>query len=91
MLYRTYQLQDDLVAPLRALARNFDVKSQWDFGIGSFFRRRTAAALEMVSRFELSHTRPDFGITSVKVGNRDVPVEIETTLDLPFGKLLRFA
>lgn len=45
----------------------------------------------MISRFELSHKRPDFGIQPVMVGNREVPVAVETALDLPFGKLLRFA
>ena len=45
----------------------------------------------MISRFEITHERPDFGIATVPVGNREVPVTIETALDLPFGKLLRFA
>ena len=45
----------------------------------------------MISRFEITHSRPDFAIATVAVGNRDVPVTIETALDLPFGKLLRFA
>ncbi len=45
----------------------------------------------MISRFELTHTRPDFGIRTVRVGNRDVPVREEVALDLPFGKLLHFA
>jgi polyhydroxyalkanoate depolymerase len=53
--------------------------------------KRFTAALEMISRFKLSHTRPDFDIKLVRVGNRDVPVTEEITLDLPFGKLLRFA
>jgi len=50
-----------------------------------------SAALEMISRYEITHKRPDFAIDVVRVGNRDVPITIETTLDLPFGKLLRFA
>jgi polyhydroxyalkanoate depolymerase len=50
-----------------------------------------SAALAMISRFELTHTRPDFGIGTVRVGNRDVPVTEEVAVDLPFGKLLRFA
>ena len=50
-----------------------------------------AAAMEMISRFELTHVRPDFGIETVRVGNRDVPVAEEIALDLPFGRLLHFA
>ena len=45
----------------------------------------------MISRFELTHARPDFGIATVRVGNRDVPVTEEVALDLPFGRLLHFA
>jgi polyhydroxyalkanoate depolymerase len=88
MLYETYQLQDDMMAPLRwasRMARGF---------VGPLAlpsRRPMGAALEMISRFELSHTRPGFGIASVRVGNRDVPVTEEVVLDLPFGKLLHFA
>ncbi|WP_226625427.1 polyhydroxyalkanoate depolymerase [Alloyangia pacifica] len=52
--------------------------------------RHNAAALEMMSRFRLSHSRPAFGINSVRVDNRDVPVVEEVALDLPFGTLLRF-
>jgi polyhydroxyalkanoate depolymerase len=61
------------------------------WGAGGTFRSRFLAGLEMVSRFELSHTRPPFDITTVRVGNRDVPVSEEIALDLPFGKLLHFA
>lgn len=92
MLYHAYQFQDDLVAPFRSWARMMrraTLSSFWA-GDGSF-RSKFLAGLEMVSRFELSHSRPDFGIVSVRVGNRDVPVTEEIALDLPFGKLLHFA
>jgi polyhydroxyalkanoate depolymerase len=49
------------------------------------------AGLEMVSRFSLSHSRPEFGITRVASGNREVDVREEVALQLPFGKLLHFA
>jgi polyhydroxyalkanoate depolymerase len=45
----------------------------------------------MISRFELTHTRPDFGIAEVCVGGRTVAVREEVVLDLAFGKLIRFA
>ncbi|MDQ0315937.1 polyhydroxyalkanoate depolymerase [Amorphus orientalis] len=92
MLYQTYQLQDDLIAPFRALARNAVFPGLWgDWGLAGELRRRLSAGLEMLSRFELSHTRPDFGIETVMVGNRDVPVTPEIALDLPFGQLLKFS
>ncbi|WP_425419242.1 polyhydroxyalkanoate depolymerase [Oricola indica] len=92
MLYQTYQLQDDFLTPIRDFA---------NFMTGGLYRhipappgspiRGFAAAWELISRYRLTHERPEFGITSVRVGNRDVPVTEEVALDLPFGKLLKFS
>ena len=92
MLYQTYQIQDDLIAPIRRAARRATL-ADWPrfWSWGDTVWSRIAAAQEMISRFELRHTRPDFGITDVEVGNRAVPVTEEVVLDQPFGKLLRFA
>jgi polyhydroxyalkanoate depolymerase len=88
MLYQSYQIHDDVVAPLRWAARWGRLLA----GPAALpLRRSYDAALEMLSRFELSHARPDFEIETVRVGNRDVPVTEEMVLDLPFGSLLRFA
>ncbi len=86
MLYESYQLQDDLIAPMRWVARWASAMNMPFVVPGPF-----DAALELVSRFELTHARPEFAIGPVRVGNRDVPVTEEITLDLPFGKLLHFA
>ena len=90
MLYQAYQLQDDLIAPTRMLS---ELMASVTGGmiLGDAAKRRIAAGLEMIARFRLTHTRPDFGIATVRVGNRDVPVTVETVRALPFGKLLRFA
>ncbi|WP_335947041.1 polyhydroxyalkanoate depolymerase [Salipiger bermudensis] len=90
MLYATYQGFDDLIAPFRTAAlaaMAFDPR-----GAGPFadLIRKNAALAEMVSRFQLTQERPGFGISSVRVENRDVPVTEEVVLDLPFGNLLRF-
>ncbi len=98
MLYRTYQLQDDLVAPWRRLARvSLPLMQPQTWGLPASacaatapLRRSVSASLEMVTRMEISHTRPDYGITSVPVGGDDVPVTQESVLDLPFGQILRF-
>ena len=92
MLYRTYQFHDDAFDPVRVLARTMQAFSQTAASIfGEKLSRHFAAALELVSRFEITHVTPDFGIARVPVGNRDVPVSVEIALDLPFGKLLHFA
>jgi polyhydroxyalkanoate depolymerase len=92
MLYQAYQLQDDLIAPFRKAARQSmpgPERPFWFFD--DTLTRKVAAGLELVSRLELTHTRPEFGISSVRVGNRDVPVREQVALDLPFGKLVHFA
>jgi polyhydroxyalkanoate depolymerase len=92
MLYQTYQMQEDLIAPVRSLAnamRSLTGPGLW--GFGNSLGARFAAAMEMISRYQLTHTRPDFAIRAVRVGNRDAPVTVETALDLPFGKLLHFS
>lgn len=92
MLYATYQWQDDLASVVRRAAlwaRRAGLPPAW--GPFAAFQPRVAAALELISRFQLTHARPDFAIRSVPVGNREVPVTEEVALDLPFGKLLHFA
>jgi len=88
VLYQTYQTKDDFVAPLRWAAR-------WAQSLAapasSPALRHAAAALELMSRYELTHASPGFGIGSVPVGNREVPVREEVALALPFGRLLHFA
>ncbi len=92
MLYQTYQFHDDLVAPMRLLAQTMNTMMDSVFGtVGQTARRQLSASLEMVSRFEITHERPDFAIDSVPVGNRIVPVTTDVALDLPFGQLLRFS
>lgn len=91
MLYATYQGLDDLFAPLRDFARLGMAFSPVAEGPLKGMLRRNVAWLEMISRFQLTHTRPPFGITSVRVGNRDLPVKEEIVHDLPFGQLVKFS
>ena len=49
-----------------------------------------AASLELVSRFQLTHERPDYGISRIKAGNQEVAVFEEAALKTPFGTLLHF-
>jgi polyhydroxyalkanoate depolymerase len=92
MLYQAYQFQDDLIAPFRLVARGW--LSLFNSGLYEFrsvMARRYMAALEMISRFELTHARPDFAIRKVTSGNAEVGVRQEVALELPFGNLLHFA
>ena len=91
MLYRTYQFQDDLIAPFRELASHLLGYSDLMSSMSSFAARHMTAALEMTTRFRLSHVRPPFGISTIRVGNRDAAVTEEVALALPFGNLVHFA
>jgi polyhydroxyalkanoate depolymerase len=92
MLYYAYQLQADLMKPVRVMAEaaaavlNGPLASQLD----SVTLKNLAAACEMVSRAGLSHERPPFGIDTVRVGKDDVPVTEEAALVTPFATLLHF-
>ncbi|MBL0371604.1 polyhydroxyalkanoate depolymerase [Rhizobium sp. KVB221] len=91
MLYQAYQFQDDLIAPFRSLARSW--RGMFSSGlceVGGSLERPYLAALEMISRFELTHTRPDFGIERVMSGSAEVAVTEKVELSLPFGDLLHF-
>ncbi|MDB5524696.1 MAG: putative intracellular depolymerase [Rhizobium sp.] len=91
MLYRAYQFQDDLVAPFRSLARNWLSMFNSSFcNIKGMMGGPYAAALEMISRFGLTHVRPDFAINKVLSGNSEVSVTPMVELHLPFGNLLHF-
>lgn len=88
MLYQAYQFNEDVVAPLRKTAKAVSRLPYWP--VLPTMKRRLDAGLEMISRLQITHSRPEFAITSVRVGNSDVAVREEVALDLPFGKLLHF-
>lgn len=92
MLYQAYQFQDDLMGFLRSAAKRARDSGQqhlWPMADG--MKRQVEAGWEMMTRYQLTHTRPGFDITTVRVGNRDVPVTEKVALDLPFGQLLHFS
>lgn len=91
MLYAAYQAQSDLLNPARVLAQAAMSTLGARAMTGQVVDfRATAAAFEMVARAGLTHERPAYEITAVRVGNRDVPVTEEITVSRPFGDLLRF-
>lgn len=92
MLYYAYQLQSDLMKPVRALADAAAsmLNQPAITDLDSPTIRQLAAAFEMVSRAGLSHSRPSYGIEAVRVGDEDVPVTEEAAFVTPFGTMLHF-
>jgi poly(3-hydroxybutyrate) depolymerase len=89
MLYQAYQLQSDLMSPLRLLAQGGSA-ALWLGKTDGSLLRKFSASMEVFSRLRLTHSRPAYGITSVKAGERELAVTEEAVLTMPFGTLLRF-
>lgn len=89
MLYQAYQNHADWMSPLRLLAQagssalwsSLPEANQW---------RKLPASMDVFSRLRLTHTRPDYGIHTVKIAEQDIAVTEEVVLTLPFGTLLHF-
>jgi len=89
MLYTAYQLQSDLVAPLRLLARQLCATDLLQ-PAGHAALRQVHAACELISRLRLTHERPAYGIDRVLLGGEPVSVSEDKALTLPFCTLLHF-
>ena len=91
MLYLAYQAHSDMVEPAKSFARqSLSLLGAFGQHANAPIVRNLSAAYELVGRAGLTHTRPDYGIPAVTVGNREVEVTEEAVLTLPFGTLLRF-
>ncbi|TBW38727.1 polyhydroxyalkanoate depolymerase [Siculibacillus lacustris] len=93
MLYFAYQSQNDVMDPIRTVARSMlSLIGSWNgmAGAGGAPLRSMAAAYELIARAGLTHTRPAYGIESVTVGNETVAVVERSRFVAPFGTLLHF-
>jgi polyhydroxyalkanoate depolymerase len=92
MLYRSFQLAADMLAPARLAAGlangTFALLPPWVRTVPSL--SRAAASWELLTRAGLTHHRPRYGVGSVRVANEDVAVEEEEVFATPFGGLLHF-
>jgi poly(3-hydroxybutyrate) depolymerase len=89
MLYLAYQLQSDIMTPVRAWASMAASGRAPPLSDHPAMRNLTAV-YELIARSGLTHTRPPFGIDSVSVGNREVEVHEEAAATTPFATLLHF-
>jgi poly(3-hydroxybutyrate) depolymerase len=92
MIYQFYQAQADLLYPLRQFARlGASLTAILASGAcAPHAVRQVAAGLTLFADAELSHQRPPFGVASVTLDGRSVPVLEESVDDTPFGSLLHF-
>ena len=90
MLYLAYQMQSDIMMPVRTWAGMAAHSATSPLVTDHPAIRNLSAVYELIARAGLSHTRPPFGIGTVVVGNREVEVWEETAARTPFGTLLHF-
>lgn len=89
MLYHAYQSHSDFMSLFRLLAQSGSA-TLWMNQTEGTLLRKLSASMNVFSRLRLTHSRPAYGISSVKVGERELAVTEESILSLPFGTLLRF-
>lgn len=89
MLYQAYQLQNDLLSPLRLFAQS-GAAALWLGKTEGSLVRKLSASMEVISRLRLTHSRPPYDIHSVCVDAQEVPIIEEVVLRMPFGTLLHF-
>ena len=90
MLYLAYQLQSDIMSPVRTWASMAVNAGGAPLLSDNPAMRNLTAVYELIARAGLTHTRPPFAIDSVTVGNREVVVQEEVAAQTPFGTLLHF-
>ncbi|MCK9917621.1 polyhydroxyalkanoate depolymerase [Microbacteriaceae bacterium K1510] len=91
MLYQAYQAHSDIMMPVRTLAGMAATSlGAYMNGVRPAALSNLTAAYELISRAGLTHTRPDYGIDTVTVGNEEVAVTEEAADVTPFGTLLHF-
>ena len=90
MLYLAYQLQTDIMTPVRTWATLAANAGGRPLLSDHPALRNLTAVYELIARAGLTHTRPPFAINTVTVGNREVEVKEEAAATTPFGTLLHF-
>jgi poly(3-hydroxybutyrate) depolymerase len=92
MLYQAYQLQYEWLGPMQHAARFGAalLNHPLYMPVQTSATRKLAAAWEVFSRLRLTHQRPAFGIDSVRVGEREVPVHEVAVHGEDFCTLQRF-
>jgi poly(3-hydroxybutyrate) depolymerase len=92
MIYQLYQARADLLWPARMFAK-FGSGMARQIDLGPYTPeplRQFGAGLSVFADTALTHKRPEFGISSVELGDQQVCVTEEAADDTPFATLLRF-
>ena len=92
MIYNLYESQRAMLSPLADFAQavsRFYTNPLWPLS-QSPSMQRVSASYELMHRLLKSYEKPSFGISSVRIGDRDVAIQEQVALERPFCRLLRF-
>lgn len=92
LLYQMHEIGRAAMAPYtywaEANAKMFSAPDSWLSALPG--ATRIAAGNELLHRIGKDYEKPAFGIHTIEVAGRDVPIVEKTVLDKPFCRLLRF-
>ncbi|HYD15639.1 MAG TPA: polyhydroxyalkanoate depolymerase, partial [Hyphomicrobium sp.] len=92
MLYHLYEMSHAALKPARAVAEQMRHLVENPFNPMSYTcaARHAAAAFEMFERTTRRYQKPSFGLSTTRIGNRDIAVEEEVIWERPFCRLVHF-
>lgn len=92
MLYQLYEAQRALLSPFAEFASASS--KLYNHPLSPFthtpMAHRVSAGLDLMHRLSKEYEKPEFDITSVRVGDVDVAVQEQVAIEKPFCRLLRF-
>jgi poly(3-hydroxybutyrate) depolymerase len=92
MLYQLYETQRALLSPFAEFASASS--KLYSHPLSPFAHTpmadRVSAGLDLMHRLSKEYEKPEFNITSAKVGDIEVAVQQQTAIEKPFCRLLRF-
>jgi poly(3-hydroxybutyrate) depolymerase len=92
MLYQLYEAQRALLSPFAEFASASS--KLYNHPLSPFthtpMAHRVSAGLDLMHRLSKEYEKPEFNITSAKVGDVDVAVQEQVAIEKPFCRLLRF-
>ena len=91
MLYLAYQMQSDIMAPVRRWAGAAANSGSAPVLADNPALRNLTAVYELIARTGLTHMRPPFGIDSITINGREVEVREKAAARTPFATLLHFS
>ena len=92
MLYHLHELQRRFLNPLSVWAQATSELFSSPYSPLAYtpLSRRLSAGYDLLHRIGKQYEKPEFGLKSTRIGDVEVPVVEEVTIEKPFCRLLHF-